>query len=122
MQLAAAISADGDQGQISGKFPGVIDPRRAQRNVHQTRAIAHQILDRLVSGETILEKLAALIEDLAEDYGGELTLFEGGRHCREIRPVGDLIQELAVGVQVAGTPEAAAAADASTLAGNVSTS
>src|ERR1700679_1372636 len=122
MQLAAAISAHGDQGQISGKFPRVSGPCRAQRDVHQTRAIAHQIFDRLVGGETILEKLAALIEDVAEDYGGELALFEGCGHCREIRPVGYLIEELTVGVQVAGTPEAAAAAGASTLAGRVSTS
>jgi hypothetical protein len=69
----------------------VTDPSGAQGNVHQARAITHQIFDRFVGSETILEQLAALIEYLAKDDGRELALFEGCGHCREVRPVGDLI-------------------------------
>ena len=93
------------------------DPRGAQRDVDQARAIAHQIFDRLVGDEAILEQLGAVIEHLAKDDGGELALFEGFGDCRQIGPVGDLIEKLAVGVQ-----EAAAAAGALTLAPKVSTS
>ena len=69
----------------------MIEPRRAQRQVHQTRAIAHQIFDGLVGLKSFFEQLAALIEDLAEADGRELTLFEGCGDCREVGPVGYLI-------------------------------
>ncbi len=91
VQFAAAIAADGDQPQVAGKFAGVTEPRRAQRDIHQTRAVAHQIFDRLIGDEAIFEQFAALIEDLAKDDGGELALFEGCGDCREVGPVGDLI-------------------------------
>ena len=69
VQLAAAIAADGDQPQVAGKLAGVSEPRRAQRHIHQSRAIAHQIFDRLVGDETIFEQFAALIEYLAKAIG-----------------------------------------------------
>ena len=47
VQFAAAIAADRDQNQVLSKFAGVTDPRGAQGDIHETRAITHQIFDRL---------------------------------------------------------------------------
>ncbi len=117
VQLAAPVAAHGNQRQVVRKLAGVAHPGGAQGDVHQTRAVADQIFDGLVGREALLQKLRALIQNLAEDDGGELAAFEGLGCGRQIGPVGGMIEKLAVGVQ-----EAAAAAGKSTLAPSVSTS
>ena len=77
----------------------------------------HQILDRIIGGEPFLQQLGAVIQDLAEDNGGELAVLKRLGCGSQIGPVGGLIEYLAVGAQ-----EAAAAAGMPTLALKVSTS
>jgi hypothetical protein len=45
VQFAAAIAADRDQRQVLGESAGMALPGRAQRDVDEPRAIAHQLLD-----------------------------------------------------------------------------
>jgi hypothetical protein len=93
------------------------EPRGTQRNINQARPIAHQVLDGVVGDEALLEQLRAGVEDLAKYAGGELSPLERFGDRRQIGPVRDLIEKLAVRVQ-----EAAAAAGSPTLALKVSTS
>ena len=118
VQFAAPIAADRDQREVAGKFAGVAAPRRRASAISTSRARS-RTRSSIGSSATkrSFEKLGAVIEDLAEDDGGELALFERCGDCREIGPVGDLIEKLAVRAQ-----EAAAAAGVSTLAPRVSTS
>ena len=51
----------------SANFPACRDPGRTQRNVDQAGAIAHQILDRFVGDEALLQQLRAAVKNLAED-------------------------------------------------------
>ena len=76
VQLAAAVAAHGDQRQIVRKLAGVPYPGRAQRDVDQARTVAHQILDRFVRVEALLEQFGAAVQYLAKCDGGELAFLE----------------------------------------------
>ncbi len=54
MQFAAAVAADGDQCLGRPRYlPAWLTHAARKREVHQTRAVSHQIFDRLVRGESL---------------------------------------------------------------------
>ena len=65
-QLAAAIAADGDEGDGRRRVAGMQLPGATQQRIDQERAIAHQRLDRLVGGEAPRELGVAVGERGAE--------------------------------------------------------
>ncbi len=102
-------------------------PRCTQRDIDEARAIADQVLDRLVGDESILEQFGAAVENLAKYQGRELAIVQRLRYGRQIGPVEFLIEKLFVRAQVAAAVEAAmleaaAVADIAAFAPRVRTS
>ena len=73
IELAAAVTADRDQCDFAGVFADVQRPRAFQQRVDESRAIAHQALDRLVVEEALLEAIVALGQRGAK--GGDVMAF-----------------------------------------------
>ncbi len=117
MQLAAPVAADRDQREIFGKSAGVPHPRGPQRDIDQARAVANQVLDRLVGGEAVAQQVAAAVQYLPERGGRELTVAQCVGDGGQIAPISVLIEKGCARAQ-----EAAAAAGSSVAAGSVSTS
>ena len=66
MQFAAAVAAHRDQVDVFFPRADMQRPGAPQHDVHESRAIAHQRLDRLVVGEALLEACIAVRKHLAK--------------------------------------------------------
>ncbi len=87
VQFAAAVAADRDQRQIAAEFARVARPCRAQRDVDEVRAVAHQHGDVLVGGKAVAQQFRAVIEHLPKGRGRELAFLQRLRRDAQIRPV-----------------------------------
>jgi hypothetical protein len=70
MQLAAAVAAHRHQREAGGGVAEVHAPGAHQRDVDQPRAVAHQVLDRLVGREALPQVQVAGLQHLAEHADG----------------------------------------------------
>ena len=81
MEFAAAIAADGHQGEFTGRGPGAQVPSRQQHHVDQTGAVAYQGADGLFRFEALAQirrPFGQRCPERRHRIGG------GGEPCRQL--------------------------------------